>query len=156
MQEISNKKFFKNYAIFILILLVIFSVLSYSVIAAKKSWVKNLSITVQNTLNETEAGRWKLGNNITINKPLTVNCAAYEVLDTIDNQIKNAVILRMVTIYGPVSCVFVYDEQKGTVEFIGYSSLHGRIRTQLMNNKSDKKQEYWKEKIPEILDKQGK
>ena len=140
MQEISNKKFFKNYAIFILILLIIFSILTYSVLVAKKSWVKNLAITVQNTLNENQEGRWKVGDYLTINKPLTVNCAAYQVLDTTDNQIKDAVLIRMITIYGPTSAVFVYDDQKGSTEFIGYSSLHGRIKTQLLNNKSDKKQ----------------
>ena len=153
MQEINNKKFFTNYAFFILILLVVFSILSYFVFAARKSWNKNLAITVQRVLEEKEEGRWKVGNNVAVNKPVTVNCALYEVLDTKDNQSKYAVIIRIITFYGPIPAVYIYDADNGHVDFIGYSSLHGRIRTQIMNNKSDKRREYWQEKIPDILDK---
>ena len=153
MQEISNKKFFKNYAFFILILLVVFSILAYFTITARKSWVKNLATTVQTVLDEHEANRYKVGNNISINKPIAVNCAAYDIFDSKDNTTKSAVIIRTVTFYGPVPAVFVYNPQNGQAEFIAYSSLHGRIRTQIMNNKSDKKKEYWQEKIPEILNK---
>ena len=153
MQEISNKKFFKNYAFFILLLLIVFSILSYFVIAARKSWVKNLSVTVQNVLDENESNRWKVGNNIFINKPLTVNCAAYNVYDTKTNETNNVIIIRMLSFYGPIPAVFVYNPENNETEFIGYSSLHGRIKTQIMNTKSDKRREYWQEKIPEIFNK---
>ena len=151
MQEISNKNFFKNYAFFILILIVIFTILSYSVVLARKSWTKNLASSVQKVLDEAEEGRWKVGNNITVNNPLTVNCAAYELTDSKDNSKQQAVIIRIVSFYGPVSAVYTYKENDQQASFIGYSSIHGRIRTQLMNNKSDKRREYWQEKIPEIL-----
>ena len=52
MQEINNKNFFKNYAFFILILLVIFAILSYTVILSKKAWNKNLATAVQKVLDE--------------------------------------------------------------------------------------------------------
>ncbi len=151
MQEINNKKFFKNYAFFILILLIIFSVLTYFVFAAKKSWNKNLAVAVQKVLDEEENNRWKVGNNIAVNKPLTVNCAAYELNDSKDNQKEYAVIIRIMTYYGPVPAVYVYNEESGQTDFIGYSSLHGRIKTQIMNNKSDKRREYWQENIPQII-----
>lgn len=151
MQEISNKQFFKNYAFFIIILLVVFSILSYFIFAARKSWNKNLAVTVQKVLEEKETARWKVGDNIQITKPITVNCAAYEILDTSDNITKYAVIIRIITYYGPVPAVYVYNPETKKTDFIGYASLHGRIRTQIMNNKSDKKREYWQEKIPEII-----
>ena len=97
MQEISNKKFFKNYAFFILILLVVFSILSYFVLTARKSWVKNLTVTVQNVLDEHENKRWSVGNNVPVNKPITVNCAAYDIYDSKDNSKQYAVIIRIVT-----------------------------------------------------------
>lgn len=151
MQEISNKKFFTKYAFFIVILLVVFSILSYFVVAARKSWTKNLAVTVQKVLDESEQNRWKVGNNVVINKPLAINCSAYELSDTKSNDTEYAVIMRVITFYGPVPAVFVYNKNQQTVDFIAYSSLHGRIRTQLMNNKSDKRREYWQEKIPELL-----
>lgn len=153
MQEISNKKFFRNYAFFIIILLVVFSILSYFVYAARKSWSKNLAVTVQRVLDESEKDRWKVGENIQINKPVTVNCAAYELTDAKDDSPKSVVIVRIMNYYGPIPAVYIYNESDGSTDFIGYSSLHGRIRNQLMNTKSDKRREYWQEKVPEILDK---
>lgn len=151
MQEISNKKFFKNYAFFILILLVIFSVLLYFIYAARKSWTKNLAVTVQTVLDETESGRWKVGNNITVSKPVTVNCCAYELNDKKSKDEQAVIIIRVLSYYGPISAVYIYNNNDSKAEFIGYSSLHGRIKNQLMSNKSDKRREYWQEKIPEIL-----
>ena len=153
MQEINNKQFFKNYAFFILILVVVFSILFYFVFTARKAWNKNLAVTVQNVLEENESGRWKVGNSVYINRPLTVNSAAYELIDSANNDIEYVVIIRIITYYGPVPAVYIYNETQNTTAFIGYSSLHGRINTQLMNNKSDKRREYWQDKIPEILNK---
>lgn len=153
MQEISNKKFFTNYAFFILILLVIFSILSYFTITARKSWNKNLAFAVQKVLDEKEEGRWSVKNNLPVNKPLTVNCALYEVFDNKDNQTQYAVIIRIMSFYGPIPAVYLYKADKNITDFIGYSSLHGRIRTQIMDNKSDKRREYWQEKIPAIVNK---
>lgn len=150
MQEINNKNFFKNYAFFILILLVIFAILSYTVILSKKAWNKNLATAVQKVLDENEPDSWKVGNSITVNNPVTVNCAAYEIINIKNNTRQQAVIVRIVTFYGPVSAVYTYEEGQ-TARFAGYSSLHGRIKTQLMNNKSDKRREYWQNKIPDIL-----
>ncbi len=153
MQEISNKKFFKNYAFFILILLVVFSILTYFIIVSKKSWNNNLAITIQRVLDEKEADRWKVGEHIDINNPVTVNCSAYKLSDTKDNSEKSVIIIRIVNYYGPIPAVYIYDENDGSVDFIGYSSLHGRVQNQLMNNKSDKRREYWQEIIPSILGK---
>ena len=153
MQEISNKKFFKNYAFFILILLILFLILSYFIIIARKSWTKNLAVTVQTVLDEKEEGRWKVGAPVEINKPLTVNCAAYEVKDSQDDSPQTVIIIRIINFYGPIPAVYLYNENKGSADFIGYSSFHGRINNQLMNNKSDKRREYWQNTIPAILNK---
>ena len=150
MQEINNKNFFKNYAFFILILLVIFVILSYTVVLSRKAWNKNLSTAVQKVLDDNELAQWKVGNSIPVNKPVTVNCAAYEIIDSNTNLRQSAVIIRIVTFYGPVAAVYTYKEGE-RAQFAGYSSLHGRIKTQLLNNKSDKRREYWQDKIPDIL-----
>lgn len=153
MQEISNKQFFKNYAFFILILLVVFGILFYFVFTAKKAWNKNLAVTVQRVLDETEKGRYTVENAVYVNKPLTVNCAAFELTDSVTNNEDFVVLIRIITYYGPIPAVYIYDKTTETTEFIGYSSLHGRIKTQLMNSKSDRRREYWQNRIPEILNK---
>ena len=81
---------------------------------------------------------------------VSVNCSAYDVIDTKTNKTCQAVIIRVVTFYGPVPAVYLYNQDE-EVEFIGYSTLHGRIRIQLMDTKSDKRREYWQSKIPDIL-----
>ena len=52
MQEITNKKFFINYAFFTLFLIVVFGILAYFSIASKKSFSKNLAVSVQKVLDE--------------------------------------------------------------------------------------------------------
>ena len=61
-----------------------------------------------------------------------------------------AVIIKVQTFYGPVPAVFTINKEN-VVNFVGYSSIHGRIREQLMSNKTNKKINYWKSKIPSII-----
>lgn len=151
MQEITNKKFFRNYAFFVLILLVIFAILTYASILSRKSWTNNLSKSVQKVLNEYQENVWTVEDGITIEKPIGVNCAAYNIKNNTDNSKAQAIIMRVTTFYGPLPAVFIYTQDKQAV-FAGWSSLHGRIRLESQSSSSDKRLEYWSSKIPEILD----
>ena len=151
MQEITNKRFFRNYAFFVLILVVIFAILTYSVIISKKSWSNNLANSVQKVLNEYENDRWTVEDNISINSPISANCAAYNIKDKKNNSNAKAIIIRVTTFYGPLPAVFIY-EQKDDITFAGWSSLHGRIRRESLSSRSNKRLEYWKSKLPEILE----
>ena len=151
MQEITNKKFFINYAIFTLFLLIVFGILSYSIILSRKSFSKNLSVSVQKVLDEYQKGKWAVMDNVPINKPISFNSAAYEVRCNQDNTLAKAVIIRVTTFYGPLPAVFIYHQNK-SVEFAGYASLHGRIGLALNSGYPDKRLEYWYKKVPEILE----
>ena len=152
MVEITNKKFFTNYAFFLLIILVIFGLLIYPVILSRKSWTYNLKTSVQKVLDEYQ-NEWTVTTPIEINKPVTTSCAAYNIKNKNTGEQAKAVILRVTTFYGPLPAVFIYDESQteNKVIFAGYSSLHGRVKTQLDQADSDKRREYWQSKIPEIL-----
>lgn len=150
MQEITNKTFFKNYAFFVLILAVLFTVLTYSIVLARKSWTNNLAVSVQKTLDEYEPKTWVVTEPVAIDKPVGFNCAAYSLTNKKTGDSARAVIVRITTLYGPLPAVFVYDKDGESV-FAGYSSLHGRIREQLLHHQSDKRREYWQSKISEIL-----
>lgn len=154
MQEITNKSFFRNYSFFVVILIVIFGLLIYPVLVSKKSWNTNLKTSVQKVLDEYNPGAWEVIEPIEINKPISSNCAAYTVKSINNKSDKvEAIILRITTFYGPLPAVYLYfpEREIDSVVFAGYSSLHGRVRTQLNNNIIDKRQEYWIKKIPEIL-----
>jgi len=151
MQEISNKRFFINYAFFVLILVIIFGILTYSVVLSKKSWSKNLGNTVQKVLDEYEKGKWTVESNIQIDKPISVNCAAYNIVNNSDQTKAQAIIIRVTSFYGPIPAVFIYNEDK-SVTFAGWSSLHGRIRLQLDSINSNKRLDYWQNKVPQILE----
>ncbi|MBO4533262.1 MAG: hypothetical protein J5726_06140 [Treponema sp.] len=154
MAEITNKKFFTNYAFFLLILVFVFGILIYPVLASKKSWSVNLGNSVQKVLDEYENGRYKVTGAVEINKPITTSCAAYTVNDTTANKTVNAIIIRITTLYGPLPAVFIYDPSaySDKVVFAGYSSLHGRVRTQLTYDSPDKRREYWQKKVPDIFE----
>lgn len=154
MQEITNKKFFTRYAFFVVLLLIVFGILSYSAVLSRKSWTVNLGKSVQKTLDEYETGTWHVESPVNIDKPVSINSAAYTVKNKNTGEEKVAVIIRITTFYGPLPAVYLYDEVNGAI-FAGYSSLHGRIREQLLAPKSDKRREYWQRKIPEILNQAG-
>ena len=150
MKEITNKSFFRNYAFFLLLLFVVFGILTYMSLVSKKYWNNNLAVSVQQTLDEYESGTWKVMDSIEINKPVSVNCAAFKVINNQTKQEASAVIIRITTFYGPLPGVFIQTQDEKTI-FAGYSSLHGRIQKQISSAKSDKRREYWQSKIPEIL-----
>ena len=150
MQEITNKKFFINYAFFLLILSVLFGILIYATVLSRKSWNNNLSKSVQKVLDEYDLGTWTVNESIAINKPIGVNCAAYQIKNNKNNSSAKAIILRVTTFYGPLPAVFIYNDDEN-ISFAGFSSLHGRVRQEAESNKSDKRIKYWQSKIPEIL-----
>lgn len=154
MSEITNKKFFTNYAFFLLILVIVFGILIYPVLASKKSWATNLGNSVQKVLDEYQEGNYKVTAPVEITKPVATSCAGYNVNDAKNNRTVYAIIIRVTTLYGPLPGVFIYDPAavSDKVIFAGYSNLHGRVNTQLSTNFPDKRREYWQKKIPEIFD----
>ena len=62
MNNISNKKFFKNYGIFLLILIVSFLTLIYMVYLSKGFWRDNLQDSVETVLEEKQPGTWIMGD----------------------------------------------------------------------------------------------
>lgn len=144
------KKFFINAGIFIALVGLSFFILFYSVKLSRKSWQKNLKLSVEKVLDEKEANTWTVGNFIPINNPFLLTSACYEVQNRNSGEILKTVILRVQTLYGPLAAVFLIDEKD--VEFVGYSSLHGRIAQQIYNKPSDKRINFWEQKVLEIIE----
>lgn len=151
-ENFSYKNFFKNYGFFLAIIVVLFLISFYSVYLARKPWQKYLKTQIENVLDEKDPNNWTVGNFQPINNPFCLNAAAYEGRYKKNGDAFTILIIRIQTFYGPVSAVFTVDKESN-VNFIGYSSLHGRVETQLENAFSDKRLDYWKKKIPEIITK---
>jgi len=149
MKEFSSKQFFRNYAIVAALLLVAFVVLIYSVRLTRKSWVNGLKVSVEKVLNES-GNNWIVGDNIEITSPMTTNAAAYYIMNVQTKEVSQAVILRVTTLYGPLACVFICDDDNN-VSFAGFSSLHGRIASQFRDKNLDQRIQYWQKKVPSIL-----
>jgi len=146
----SYKTFFINYGILVAILVVIFGILIYPIFVAKKAWQKNLKANVEFILDEKEPNSWTVGNSVKINNPFALNAACYEVRNRKSGDTYKAIIIRIQTYYGPLPAVFTLDKENN-VTFVGYSSLHGRISEQLLSNKTNKRINYWKSRIPTII-----
>lgn len=149
-KRISYKDFFKIYGVLVIYLLLIFCILIYFTKISKKSWNINLKNTTQTVLDENNENEWILGNVIKINNPLSQSAACFEAKNKKNGEVYKAIIIRIQTLYGPIPAVFVVDVNNN-VDFIGYSSVHGKVQKQLMNNVRNKRIGYWKRKIPEIL-----
>lgn len=150
-ENFSYKKFFINFGIFVGFIVVTFVILIYSVRLSKKSWQKNLKVSIENVLDEKEANTWTVGNFIQINNSFSLSAACYEAQNRRTGEVSKVLILRVYTYYGPLPAVFLIDKDK-EVQFVGYSSVHGRVALQLTNKLSDKRIEFWKKKILEILE----
>lgn len=150
MNNISNKKFFKNYGIFLLILIISFLVLIYLTILSRNFWKDNLKESITTVLEENQPEKWEIGNFIDLDVPLSSSSAAYEVKNLKTKKEGKVVIIRVITFFGPASAVFIYHDEEN-IEFIGYSNIHGRISAQLKSHNSDARINYWKKQVREIF-----
>lgn len=149
MKNFTYKQFFRNYGIVAAFLILTFVILIYSVKLTNKSWYVGLRSSVERVLNEKE-DLWIVGDSIEITSPMTTNAAAYNIMNKQTKEVNEAVIVRVTTLYGPVSCVFMCNENN-EVSFAGFSSLHGRIALQFKDKSFDQRIDYWQKKIPSIL-----
>lgn len=149
-QDISYKNFFINYAIFVLIASAVFGILIYVIKVSQKSWDKNLKVAIEYTLAESEPDTWEIGKAIKIKNPLSVGAAGFDARNKKSGETGKAIILRIQTFYGPQCGVFIIQND-GKTTFKGYSSLHGRVSTQLKTSYSGRRVEYWSKRIVEMI-----
>lgn len=149
-KNFNNKDFFIKYGMFVGVLVVVAGILIYPCFVSKKSWDKNLKTTIDRVLDEKNPNQWTIDKQVPISGPMGLNAVAYEVKNTREGTTSTAVLLRVMTFYGPQSALFLCNDEQ-EVSFVDFSSLHGRIRNQKNESSLDKRIEYWQKKIPEIL-----
>lgn len=154
-RDISYKNFFKNYGLFVSILVIVFGITIYVVKVTQKSWQKNLKINIEKVLEEYEPDTWTLGNFYQLNNPLSQNAACYDARNKKNGENYKVAIIRVQTLYGPLPTVFIIDKDNN-ITIAGFSSLHGRVKNQIKENNTNKRLNYWKQKLPEIINQETK
>lgn len=149
-KEFSYKDFFIKYGLLMAIVTVLVGILVYFSIISNSFWSKNLGNSLQNVLNDnSEKNEWVVNENISVNNPFAYNSSCYRVTNVLEKKDYTAIIIRINSFYGPLSAVFILDEEKN-VSFVGYASLDGRIKEKI-NKANDNRIRYWKNIIPQIL-----
>lgn len=148
--EITNKEFFARYGIFVVIIIVLFGILIYPIKVSQKSWIKNLRSNIEFVLDEREPNGWIVESPVPIKNSFCLSAACYNARNRTSGDLYKVMILRIQTLYGPLPGVFLIDAEEN-VEFVGFVSLHGRIAEQIKHNDKTTRIQFWKEKIPYIL-----
>ncbi|MCR5188618.1 MAG: hypothetical protein K6C97_06745 [Treponema sp.] len=150
MNKISYKNFFIKYGIFISIITIFIVLLIYPIKAGQKAWNKQLKNNIEFVLDESEPNAWTVENPIRIKNPFSLSAVCFEARNRKNGEMYKALLIRIQSFYGPLPVVFTIDKNDH-VELIGFVSVHGRIEKQTSYKKINKRLEYWKNKIPEII-----
>lgn len=148
--KISAKEFFRIFGIFFGIIVVFIGTSIGFIKLSEKSWKNNLKEKVQAVLDEKYPDEWQILDFKRIENPFYLSAACYEIINEKTHAVSNAIIIRTETLYGPYPAVFVCDGENDA-EFIGYSSINGRIKNLMEARPSDFFISYWERRIPEII-----
>ncbi|MCQ2585508.1 MAG: hypothetical protein MJ185_07950 [Treponema sp.] len=147
---INSKEFFIKYGILSGILAGILLILIYTTLISHSSWNNNLKYSCEKVLEENESGVWSVGSPIEIKSPVSMKSGCFGARNRTNGEMFYVYITRVPTFYGPLGAVFTCSLD-GQVTFHGYSSLHGRILTQINNSKYDIRLKRIMERIPDIV-----
>lgn len=150
MNKISYKAFFINYGIFTLIIAIFIGLLIYPIKAGQKAWNKQLKSSIEFVLDEKEPNAWTVEKPIKIKNPFCLSAVCFETRNRKTGEMYKALMIRIQSFYGPLPAVFTVDKNNN-VELVGFASMHGRIFNQTNTININKRLEYWKTKIPEII-----
>ncbi len=152
--KIDSKESLRIYGIFIAILAVFFMSAAGLARLSRSAWENGLRSSVKDVLDERFPGEWTVGRFLKISSPFATSAACYEIQNRGNGESCVAVIVRTATLYGPVPAVFI-SGGSGRVEFAGFSGVHGRVRRMLEDQKADIRINYWKRRVPAIIDAAG-
>jgi hypothetical protein len=143
----------KKYGLFAGILCIMFFILIIMTLMTRKSWDKGLQMQTQTVLDSFYTGGYIVGDAVQLNSPFAVSAACFKVRFS-SGQEGYAVILRMVTIYGPLPGVFIC--RNGSVPiFAGFANSGGRVSSLLNAETQNVRIHYWQNRLMKILKDSG-
>lgn len=127
-----------------------FAVLVLFTLLGRNSWKNGLKKETSQVLKDNGIENIQLGNWVNIKTALTVSVSVYEAISENTENEMYAVIIRVPTLYGPVPAVYIYSDKNGA-QFIGFSHIAGKTNSHIKASSENSQIEYWKNKIPVIL-----
>ena len=127
-----------------------FAVLILFTLLGRNSWKNGLKKETAQVLEDNAIENIQLGNWIKIKTALTVSVSVYEAFSEDTENEMYAVIIRVPTLYGPVPAVYIYSSKNGA-KFVGFSHIAGKTNSRIKMNAENSQIEYWKNKIPAII-----
>lgn len=84
--------------------------------------------------------------------PFHTNYAIFELENQSSKNFSYAFMIRSSTIYGPESCVYLYEPKNNNVLFVGIADLLGKSKSYIENSIKPSQISYWAQKIPNIYE----
>lgn len=153
-KNVDTKNLLRMYGIFVGFVAFFTLLLIGMIKLSQKSWKTLLKEKVEVVLQEKQGDNWIVGNFLEQKTPFAVSSAVYELHNKNNADIYYAVIIRGITLYGPVPAVFIYNKKNGA-EFVGFSGVHGRVQKIMEFKSNTRRISYWNSKIPSIVNNAG-
>lgn len=152
------KKHAALYGIFLGIIVLIFAILVVMTLLSRSSWRNGLSLEVQRVLNEYDPDVYTVNKFIDVNSPLSTSSAVYSLIKkgAPSSETYYGVIIRIQTITGPASAVFVtknINSGNYQVWFAGFAENFGKASPVVDKRLSNSSMEYWESLIPRVIEK---
>jgi hypothetical protein len=144
------KKFFIKYGILMAFFAVFFFIAVYSSIISRKAWQNNLKDCIGTVLESKYPNEWTLEKSVKINSTFSMNAICYEARNRKTGEVSKVITIRAATFYGPLPLVFLVSSDNN-VTFVGYTSVHGKIASQIENLSYSVRVSYWQKRVLEIL-----
>ncbi len=130
-----------------------FLILFTITLLARKSWNQGLKVSVQETLDRQDDGRFQVEEPILLKSASATATAIYKVSDAKFPQADTfALIVRLPTIAGPQPAVFLYSQKDGA-KFYAYAIENGKAHALFDPKVYAASVGYWEERLPRLIKK---
>ncbi len=136
-----------KFGIFTGIIILMFDILVFFSYIGHSSWEKGLKNQLVQTISENSLP-YTVDSFLPIQSSFAVSSAAFLLKDSEDSY-ATALILRVVTLYGPQAAVFVCKDEE--VQFVSFLTLNEKSQNAVRKASEKSQIAYWKSRIPRIL-----
>ena len=150
MADFSSKEMLKKYGIFSAFIAIFFLILFLLTLFSRSSWNDGLQKQTQTVIDSYAEKLYVVTSPVHIDSPFATSAACFSIRNRKTEQTGYAVILRMMTIYGPIPGVFVWEPGE-SAHFIGFACLSDRVSQHLQKNLPNSRIQYWQKRISQIV-----
>ncbi|MBQ2313363.1 MAG: hypothetical protein II187_00480 [Treponema sp.] len=142
-----------QYGLFSAMLVVFFGLLVLFTLLSRNAWDKGLCLQVEQVLPED----YTIVSTDVLQSPFVVSCASFSLVRNTQGKSAgtdeglHAVIIRVMTSFGPFPMVFLYDERKSSADFVCLLTGSSRVEDSIISSARNSQIAYWERRIPKIV-----